>query len=107
MNHLTPQQLNDWLADASRPPPVLLDVREPWEFQICSLRDSLHVPMNTVPQRKQELDPAADTVVICHHGSRSLQVGMFLERAGFTRIFNLDGGLDAWTRAVDPAMPAY
>ena len=107
MIQLTPLQLKDWLADAARARPVLLDVREPWEFQICSLRESLHVPMNTIPARKHELDPDADTVVICHHGSRSFQIGMFLERAGFTRIFNLDGGLDAWTRQVDPTMPTY
>ena len=107
MDQLTPRQLHDWLADGSRPPPVLLDVREPWEFQICSLRDSLHVPMNTIPARRQELDPDADTVLICHHGSRSFQVGVFLERAGFTRVFNLDGGLSAWALQVDPAMPTY
>lgn len=107
MTQLTPQQLTDWLTDSGRTQPVLLDVREPWEFQICRLPGSLHIPMNTVPVRKDQLDADAETVVICHHGSRSLQVGLFLERAGFSRIFNLNGGVNAWARQVEPAMPVY
>ncbi|MGB7543359.1 MAG: rhodanese-like domain-containing protein [Burkholderiales bacterium] len=107
MTQLTPDQLKTWLADSIRTQPVLLDVREPWEFQICQIPGSLHIPMNTVPHHKDRLDPDADTVLICHHGSRSFQVGIFLERAGFSRIFNLDGGVNAWARQVEPAMPVY
>jgi rhodanese-related sulfurtransferase len=107
MTQLTPQQLTEWLADSGRPRPVMLDVREPWEFQICRIPGSLHIPMNTVPARKDQLDADAETVVICHHGSRSLQVGHFLERAGFSRVFNLNGGVNAWAMQVEPAMPVY
>jgi rhodanese-related sulfurtransferase len=107
MQQLTPQQLADWLADPSRPKPVLLDVREPWEFQICSLPDSRHMPMSSVPARKDELDPESEVVVICHHGSRSFQVGAFLESAGFRSIFNLRGGVDGWAKQVDPGMAQY
>ncbi len=107
MQQLSPQQLADWLADRSRPRPVLLDVREPWEVEICSLPDSLHIPVDKVPGRKDELDPAADTVVVCHHGARSFQVGVLLEAAGFRSVFNLSGGLDGWARQVARGMPQY
>ena len=72
----------------ARARPVLVDVREPWEHAICGLPGALQLPMNAVPARADELDPAADTVVICHHGARSFQVGMFLERRGFARVYN-------------------
>lgn len=107
MNQLRPAQLAEWLADASRERPVLLDVREPWEFQTCHLPESLLVPMREIPGRLGELDPAAETVVICHHGGRSLQVAAFLEKQGFSRLHNLSGGVDAWARTVDTSMPVY
>jgi rhodanese-related sulfurtransferase len=107
MTNLAPAQLAAWLDDKGRARPVLLDVREPWETQTCHLAESRFMPMAEVPARIAELDPEADTVVICHHGGRSLQVGLFLERQGFARVHNLAGGLDAWARSVDPAMPTY
>ena len=107
MNQLRPVQLSEWLADASRARPVLLDVREPWEFQTCHLPESLLVPMREVPARLGELDPAAETVVICHHGGRSMQVAAFLEKQGFSKVHNLSGGVDAWARTVDASMPVY
>lgn len=107
MKNIAPAELATWLADAGRARPQLLDVREPWEFQTCHLPDSLLMPMREVPARFAELDPATDTVVICHHGSRSMQVALFLERQGFAKTHNLSGGLDAWARSVDPAMPVY
>jgi len=107
MNQIRPAQLSEWLADASRARPVLLDVREPWEFQTCHLPESLLVPMREVPARLGELDPAAETVVICHHGGRSMQVAAFLEKQGFSKVHNLSGGVDAWARTVDASMPVY
>jgi len=82
-------------------------VREPWEFQTCHIAASRQVPMGEIQARVQELDPQAETVVICHHGGRSMQVAMFLEKQGFKRVHNLAGGLDAWARSVDPSMPTY
>lgn len=107
MTQLTPQQLHEWLADANRAKPVLVDVREPWELQICRIEGSMHIPMRTIPVRKDELNADAETVMICHHGSRSFQAGMFLKQMGFSRIFNLSGGVDAWAKQVEPAMPVY
>lgn len=107
MNQLSPLQLSAWLADPARAKPLLLDVREPWEFQTCRIGDALLVPMREVPARLAEIDPGAEVVVICHHGSRSQQVAFFLERQGYSRVHNLAGGVDAWARSVDPAMPVY
>lgn len=107
MTQISPRQLSDWLADPNRPRPVLLDVREPWEFQICRIEGSVHVPMSAVPAGTDRLDAGAETVMICHHGSRSFQAGLFLERSGFSKVFNLSGGLDAWARQVEPAMAVY
>ena len=107
MDQITPQQLKAWLDDSSRPRPVLVDVREPWEIAVCRLPESVHVPMNAIPARADELDAAADTVLVCHHGARSFQVGLYLEQRGFTRLHNLFGGVDAWARSVDPTMATY
>lgn len=107
MNNLTPAELAAWLADAARAAPVLLDVRESWEFQACHIAGARHVPMNELPARLGELDPDAEVVAICHHGTRSLHVAYFLARQGFERVHNLAGGVDAWARSVDPAMPLY
>ena len=107
MKQITPAALQDWLGDAARAKPQLLDVREPWEFQTCRLADSRHVPMGEIPARLEELDAQAETVVICHHGNRSLHVAHFLEQQGFARVYNLAGGLDAWARSVDANMPVY
>lgn len=107
MNTVSPTELVARLNDADRPAPVLLDVREPWEFAICHIAGALTMPMATVPARQQELDPDQEIVVVCHHGMRSAQVCMFLERQGFGRVFNLTGGVAAWASDVDPAMPQY
>jgi rhodanese-related sulfurtransferase len=107
MQQLSVTDLKAWLDDPGREKPVLLDVREPWEYDTARLEGSLLVPMRAVPARASELDPAAETVVICHHGGRSMQVAMFLERAGFGRVYNLAGGVDAWARQVDPSMNTY
>jgi len=107
MGHLTPAELAAWLADPARPDPLLLDVREAWEFQTCRIDGARHIPMNEVPRRLEELDPSAGVVAICHHGVRSLQVAHFLVRQGFERVFNLSGGVNAWARSVEPTMPVY
>jgi rhodanese-related sulfurtransferase len=107
MKTVTAPELAAWLADAQRPRPLLLDVREPWEFQVCNIAGSEHVPMQTLPGKLDELDAERDIVCICHHGGRSMHVAMFLARQGFERVYNLTGGVDAWARTVDTAMPTY
>ena len=107
MKQITAADLSAWLADAKRARPVLLDVREPWEFQRCHIAGSVLVPMGQIPARREEIDDDSDVVVICHHGARSMQVAMFLERNGFARVHNLAGGVDSWAKTVDPSMPVY
>lgn len=113
MRQISARQLADWLEEGAAPDgtqrrkPVLLDVREAWEYELCHLPGARPMPMHTVPLRLGELDADADVVVICHHGARSMQVAMFLEHNGFASIHNLAGGVDAWARDVDPAMRKY
>ncbi|HEY5801111.1 MAG TPA: rhodanese-like domain-containing protein [Burkholderiaceae bacterium] len=107
MQQLTAPQLADWLGDTARAAPVLLDVREGWEYATCHIAGSLLMPMSTVPARMNELDDDAPVVCICHHGARSMQVAAFLERNGYTQVSNLTGGVHAWAQQVDPAMPTY
>jgi rhodanese-related sulfurtransferase len=107
MQTITAPELAAWLGDASRAKPVLLDVREPWEFQTCHIAGALPMPMNTVPARIQELDEETAIVCICHHGARSMSVAAFLERQGFTQVTNLTGGVHAWALQVDGTMPTY
>jgi rhodanese-related sulfurtransferase len=107
MQTMTAPELAVWLADESRPKPLLLDVREPWEFQTCHIDGAVPMPMNTVPARMQELDEDAAIVCICHHGARSMSVAAFLERNGFANVINLTGGVHAWAQQVDGSMPTY
>jgi len=107
MQQISAAQLAEWLKDPERVRPLLLDVREPWEFATCCIEDSMSMPMNSIPARYMDMDRETPTVVICHHGHRSMQVAMFLERQGFTNVINLVGGVAAWAHQVDPAMPTY
>jgi rhodanese-related sulfurtransferase len=87
--------------------PLLLDVREPWEFDICRIDGSTLLPMSRIVAGLPALDPERETVVICHHGIRSHQVGLYLQHQGFRNVINLQGGVAAWARDVDPAMRTY
>ena len=87
--------------------PLLLDVREAWELSIARIDAALHMPMNDVPDRLDELNPDQEIVVLCHHGRRSRQVVVFLKQSGFRRVLNLVGGIDAWSTDVDPGVPVY
>lgn len=107
MQHITALELADWLADEARPSPLLLDVRENWEFETCHIAGSTLMPMNSIPARIDDLDEDAAIVCICHHGARSMQVAAFLERNGFGKITNLTGGIHAWAVQVDSSMPKY
>lgn len=105
MQQISPTQLAQELESGERP--ILLDVREQWEYNHCRIEGSQLMPMQTVPLRVAELDPARRIVCICHHGARSMQVGLFLESKGFADVVNLSGGIAAWARNVDPTMPTY
>jgi len=107
MERITAGELAAWLADERREKPVLLDVREPWEYEKARIEGATLVPMRELPSRIGQIDEDKEVVAICHHGGRSMQVAMFLEKQGFKRVHNLVGGIDAWSRTVDPAVPLY
>ncbi len=86
---------------------VLIDVREPWELNVCAIPGAVSIPMRAIPARYPELSKDAELVLMCHHGVRSQQVAYFLERQGFTKLNNLAGGIAAWARDIDPKMPTY
>jgi rhodanese-related sulfurtransferase len=86
---------------------VLLDVREPDEREVARIEPSLHIPMNDVAARLGEIPRDRRVIVYCHHGGRSLMVASYLSGQGFEDLANLDGGIDAWSRQVDPSVPRY
>jgi len=87
--------------------PQLIDVREPWEFEICHLNNSVNIPMAKIPQHLSTFATAAESVVICHHGVRSMHVIQYLHQQGINNLINLDGGVNAWAHQVDKDMPLY
>ena len=107
VKQISPAELATWLADKSREAPLLLDVREPWEHDKARIAGSRLVPMGQIQARLAELDDDKEVVAICHHGGRSMQVAAFLEKSGFSKVHNLAGGIDAWSRTVDPSIPLY
>ena len=106
MREFSPRELKKHLA-ATDTDPLLLDVREPWEYRICHLEGSQLIPMGQLAGALNALDPNRETVVICHHGIRSRQVARYLDYQGFANVINLNGGVEAWARYVDLDMPTY
>lgn len=106
-SQITVSQLRDMLQDNALEKPHMLDVREPWEWQLARIDGAENLPMGQIPAAVDDLDKTRSTIVICHHGTRSLQVVAFLQRQGFTNLHNLIGGIDAWSREIDSAVPLY
>jgi len=104
-DELTPAELKARLDQ--RDPIVLLDVRQDWETRLCKLDNAVHIPIEEIEHRTDELDPTAEIVVYCHQGVRSAAVAEYLRSLGFANARNLAGGLDAWARSVDPSMKRY
>lgn len=111
IEQIPPARLADWFALDTAAPPVLLDVREPWEVQTASVKPQgftlVAIPMNEIPARLAELDPAQRIACMCHHGARSQRVAAFLAQNGFGEVANVAGGIDAWSTQHDPSVPRY
>ncbi|HXE00048.1 MAG TPA: rhodanese-like domain-containing protein [Candidatus Acidoferrum sp.] len=88
-------------------PPLLLDVRQDWETKLCRLPNAVHIPIEEIELRTDELNPEDDIVVYCHQGVRSAAVAEYLRSLGFKRVRNLTGGVDSWARTIDPGMRRY
>ena len=91
--------------------PVVLDVREPWEITTAHMIPEgaalVTIPMQQIPARLAEIDPNRPILALCHHGVRSQQVALFLDRQGYPEVYNITGGIDAWSRLIDPSVPLY
>jgi rhodanese-related sulfurtransferase len=106
VGELTPREFVD--RRQSGEDMTLLDVREDWEVALAPVpTDTVHIPMAEISDRISELDPKKEIVVICRSGGRSAQVADFLQRQGFGKVFNLSGGILAWSRVIDPRIPQY
>ena len=108
MQHITATDLDLLIQAANEAENIaLIDVREPWEFKLCSIEGSTLIPMSKIPEAVNQLDPDKQTIVICHTGIRSQRVCMYLEQSGFENVFNLTGGVHAWATQVDETMATY
>ena len=105
MNEITPQELKARLG--RHDPVVLLDVRQDWETKLCRLENAVHIPIEEIEYRTEELNREDEIVVYCHVGQRSAAVAEYLTQLGFKNATNLLGGLDHWARTVDPAIRRY
>ncbi len=105
MRHFSPKELKVHLEQGAKP--VLLDVREPWEYDYCRIEGSALIPMGQIHRQLDEIDPSAEVVVICHHGIRSRQVAYYLETQGYDDVINLEGGVERWAQEVEPTMRRY
>ncbi len=86
---------------------VLLDVREPMELRIASVKEALHIPMGQVPDRLAEIERGREILCMCHHGQRSAAVAEYLAEQGYAKVANVSGGIAAWAAVVDPSIPQY
>jgi rhodanese-related sulfurtransferase len=105
MTEISPQDLRARLD--RREAPLLLDVRQDWETKLCRLPNAVHIPIEEIELRVEELNPEDPIVVYCHAGVRSAAVAEFLRSLGFKDVRNLAGGVDLWARTVDPTMRRY
>jgi rhodanese-related sulfurtransferase len=104
---LGPAELHNWRADAKRAPPVLIDVREPWAYEVCRIDGALSIPLGQLPARLAEVPRDRPIVMVCHHGHRSLHAAAYLRHQGFAQLHNLRGGVEEWAAEVEPSMKRY
>ena len=104
---LSARDLAAWRDDPAREPPLLVDVRERWEYDHCRIEPSRSVPLRELPGALPTLPRDRDLVLVCHHGARSLHAARWLASAGYTRLHNLAGGVAAWAADVEPTMKRY
>jgi rhodanese-related sulfurtransferase len=102
---LSPEELKERMARGDRL--EVIDVREPEEYEIARIEGARLLPLSRFPEWAGTLDPESEIVFMCHHGIRSAQVCYYLAREGFRKLYNLSGGIDAWSCEVDRDVPRY
>jgi rhodanese-related sulfurtransferase len=104
LKDLNPKEFQDNIISHRH---TLIDVREKWELDICKIEGAVNMPMSSIMETFSELDPESSYSLYCHHGMRSMQVANFLLSNGFKSLFNLQGGIDAWSREIDASVDRY
>jgi len=105
---ISTQELKQLLTAAGPASHIVVDVREPWEYEVARIEGSTLIPMGDIPSRAfNELDPEARIITVCHHGVRSINVAVWLRNQGFENAQSLRGGIDAWSAEIDPTVPRY
>ena len=107
MQTISAIELQAWLNNTARKAPQVIDVREEWELALAKLAFAQHIAMQTIPEQLNSIDDNNAIVVVCHHGVRSYHVALFLEKQGFEQLYNLTGGIDAWSSQVDQTIARY
>jgi rhodanese-related sulfurtransferase len=102
---LTPAELQQRLDRGEKV--LLVDVREPWEFDVCRIEGAKLIPMGQIPANLQSLDVDEDVICYCHHGMRSLDVAVWLRNQGVATAKSLAGGIERWSQEIDPQVPRY
>jgi rhodanese-related sulfurtransferase len=102
MQTITVQKLHEQFANF-----LVIDVREQWEWDISHIEGAILLPLKDLPNKFSELDQTCNLAVLCHHGARSARAVAFLLQQGYTNVYNVNGGIDAWSRGVDPSVPLY
>ena len=104
IDDLNPKEFQNYLSNNDT---VLIDVREKWELDLCKIEGAIHCPMSTIAESFSDLNPDDTIALYCHHGMRSMQVANFLISKDFQSLVNLQGGIDAWSREIDPSVDRY
>jgi len=104
LKNLNPKEFQDNLISHRH---TLIDVREKWELDICKIEGAVNMPVSSIMETFSELNPESSYSLYCHHGMRSMQVAKFLLSNGFKSLFNLQGGIDAWSREIDASVDRY
>jgi len=113
IEQLNPKELGPWAKEqlSLGRAPVVVDVREDWEIKLASIKadgfDLKHIVMNQIPSALDQFNDAQAIAVLCHHGGRSQNVAYFLVSNGVKHVYNISGGINAWSHEVDPSVPVY
>lgn len=102
---ITPKEVKERLDRGEKL--LLVDVREPHEHALCQIDGAVLIPMGTIPANLQKLDVDEEVICFCHHGMRSLDVANWLCRKGVSGAKSMAGGIDRWSREIDPSVPRY
>ncbi len=107
VRNISPQNFATEIESSASVTSTLIDVREPWEFQIAHIEGAVLHPLGQINEWAQPLNKSASYVVMCHHGGRSAMACQILQGLGFTDVKNLDGGINAWSYVVNPSIARY